>query len=77
MTYVSGAPARRPCRPRDTALALSACSSALLLAAEAVMVPFPHDFAESITATSDGALFISFGGGRISRAAPGATEASE
>ena len=41
------------------------------------MVGFPHDFAESITATSDGALiFSSFTGGRISRA-PGATEASE
>lgn len=49
-----------------------------LLAAETVLVPFPHDFAESITATSDGALiFSSFAGGRISRAAPGAKEASE
>jgi len=48
------------------------------LAADPVVVPFTHDFAESITATSDGALiFSSFAGGRISRAAPGATEASE
>jgi len=73
----------RSFRPRDIALALGAlalgvCSSAPLLAAEAVVVPFPHDFAESITATSDGTLiFSSFAGGRISRAAPGATEASE
>jgi streptogramin lyase len=36
------------------------------------------DRARAITATSDGALiFSSFTGGRISRAAPGATEASE
>jgi hypothetical protein len=54
------------------------CLSAPLLAAEPVLVPFPHDFAESITATSDGALiFSSFTGGRISRAAAGAKEASE
>ena len=60
------------------ALGISACLSSPLLAAEPVLVPFPHDFAESITATSDGALiFSSFTGGRISRAAPGATEASE
>src|SRR5215467_2006511 len=60
------------------ALGISACLSSPLLAAEPVLVPFPHDFAESITATSDGALiFSSFAGGRISRAAPGAKEASE
>ncbi len=48
------------------------------LAAQPVLVPFPHDFAESITATADGSLiFSSFAGGRISRAAPGAAEASE
>ena len=52
--------------------------STAVLAAEPVLVPFPHDFAESITATSDGTLiFSSLAGGRISRAAPGATEASE
>jgi len=58
--------------------ALAACLSTPLRAAEPVLVPFPHDFAESITATSNGALiFSSFTGGRISRAAPGASEASE
>jgi len=54
--------------------------STITLAAEPgpVLVPFPHDFAESITATPDGALiFSSFAGGRISRAAPGAAEATE
>ena len=61
------------------ALAVSAATylSTPLLAAETVVVP-THDFAESITATSDGALiFSSFTGGRISRAAPNAKEASE
>ena len=83
MTCVSLARGHRSFRLRDMALALSALalsvgSSAPLLAAEAVAVPFPHDFAESITATSDGGLiFSSFAGGRISRAAPGAKEASE
>jgi streptogramin lyase len=83
MTYVSFARACQSWRRRDVALALGSVAlsvwlSAPLLAAEAVNVPFPHDFAESITATSDGALiFSSFAGGRISRAAPGAKEASE
>ncbi len=83
MTYNAVARAHRSCRPRDivltlSALALSVCLPAPLLAAEAVVVPFSHDFPESITATSDGALiFSSFAGGHISRAAPGATEASE
>jgi hypothetical protein len=83
MTYVSVASGHRSFLPRDIALALSVsalsvCLSTPLLAAEPVVVPFPHDFAESITATSDGTLiFSSFAGGRISRAGPGATEASE
>lgn len=83
MTKASDAAVRRSGRLRKMALALgtaalAACLSTPLLAAEAVLVPFPYDFAESITATSDGALiFSSFAGGRISRAAPGATEASE
>jgi len=85
MTYVSNAAAHRFGRLREMTLALgipalAACLSTPLLAAEPgpVLVPFPHDFAESITATPDGALiFSSFAGGRISRAAPGAAEASE
>jgi len=83
MTYASDAAAHRSGRLRDIGLALgiqalAACLSAPLLAADPVLVPFAHDFAESITATSDGALiFSSFAGGRISRAAPGAAEASE
>ena len=67
-----------PLRPIWLALGISGCLSSPLLAAEPVLVPFPHDFAESVTATSDGALiFSSFTGGRIGRAAQGATEASE
>ena len=83
MTYAAVAGAHRRCRLRDVAFvlgmsALGMCFSTPLLAAEPVLVPFQHDFAESITATSDGALiFSSFAGGRISRAAPGAVEASE
>lgn len=82
MAYAAAAPACRSRRFRDVSLTLgvaafAACLSTPLLAAEPVLVPF-HDFAESITATADGALiFSSFTGGRISRAAPGATEASE
>jgi hypothetical protein len=58
--------------------ALAAGLSTPLWAADAVLVPFPHDFAESITATSDGTLiFSSFSGGRISHAPKGATEATE
>jgi hypothetical protein len=77
------AAARRSARLRTISLALGIqalglCFSAPLLAADAVVVPFPHDFAESITATADGSLiFSSFAGGRISKAAPGAKEASE
>ena len=57
---------------------IAGLSTRFVLAAEPVLVPFPHDFAESITATSDGTLiFSSFAGGRISRAAPGAIDASE
>jgi streptogramin lyase len=69
-----------PLRSLGLALGISITAglSTSVLAAEPVLVPFPHDFAESITATSDGALiFSSFTGGRISRAAPGATEAGE
>jgi sugar lactone lactonase YvrE len=69
-----------PLRSIGLALGLSVAAGLCtpVLAAEPVLVPFPHDFAESITATSDGALiFSSFTGSRISRAAPGATEASE
>jgi streptogramin lyase len=58
--------------------AMAACLSTPLWAAEPVTVPFEHDFAESITALSDGTLiFSSFAGGRISRAAPGAARAGE
>src|ERR1700722_4973576 len=79
VSYAAIADVRRSCRLRHIGLALgisvAACLSTPLLAAEPVLVPFPHDFAESITATSDGALiFSSFTGGRISRAAPGGKE---
>jgi hypothetical protein len=58
--------------------ALAAGLSTPLWAADAVLVPFPRDFAESITATSDGTLiFSSFAGGRISHAPKGSTEATE
>jgi sugar lactone lactonase YvrE len=83
MAYAAVSSTRRSLGPRDIVLglgmsALALCLSTPLVAAESVLVPFPHDFAESITATSDGALiFSSFTGGRISRAAPGAKEASE
>jgi hypothetical protein len=82
MTYAAIASVRRFCQVRHIGFALGlllvACLCTPLLAAETVLVPFPHDFAESITATSDGALiFSSFAGGRISRAAPNAKEASE
>ena len=43
-----------------------------------VLVPGEHDFPESITGLSDGTLIMSsMAGGRIFRAAPGATEAAE
>jgi len=85
MTYASDGAAHRFRRLRNMTLALgipalAACLSTPLLAAEPapVLVPFPHDFAESITATSDGTLiFSSFAGGRISHATPGAAEATE
>jgi hypothetical protein len=81
-TYSAISRVRRFYLLRSMGLALgisfAAGLSTSVLAAEPVLVPFPHDFAESITATSNGALiFSSFTGGRISRAAPGATEASE
>src|SRR5690242_3160916 len=73
--YVSDAWKQGRGRVRTAALALSfLCLPVPLLAAEAVVVPFPHDFAESITATSDGTLiFSSFAGGRISHAKAGTT----
>jgi hypothetical protein len=83
MTHTSDAGARRSGRLAQIAFALgvgmlAAGLSKPLLAADSVLVPFPHDFAESITATSDGTLiFSSFAGGRISHATPGATEATE
>jgi sugar lactone lactonase YvrE len=64
-------------------MALSACIIGLLCAGGAVraaevVVPGATDFPESITATADGTLFFSsMAGGRIFRAAPGATQASE
>jgi hypothetical protein len=63
-----------------TLAAAAACFSTPLFAADPapVLIPFPHDFAESVTSTSDGTMiFSSFEGGRVSRAAPGATEATE
>ena len=83
MDYAAVAVAHRHCRLHDIAFvlgmsALGMCFSTPVLAAEPVLVPFPHDFAESITAKSDGTLiFSSFAGGRISHAARGETEASE
>src|SRR5580700_3859068 len=48
-----------------------------VLAAD-VIVPGNTDFPESMTGTADGTLyFSSFAGGRIFRAAPGASEAQE
>lgn len=82
MSHAAIASARRSYRASQIGFAfgmlLTGCLCTPLSAAETVLVPFPHDFAESVTATSDGALiFSSFTGGRISRAAPGAKEASE
>src|SRR5271155_1107688 len=62
---------------------VSACVLGLLGAGKAaqaadVTVPGNTDFPESMTGTADGALFFSsFAGGRVFRAAPGATEAQE
>jgi streptogramin lyase len=62
---------------------LSACVIGLLSAGGAaragnVVVPGSTDFPESMTATADGTLFFSsLAGGRIFRAAPGATQATE
>jgi streptogramin lyase len=77
--YVPDARKQGSSRVRTAVFALSLlCLPAPVLAAEAVVVPFPHDFAESITATSDGTLiFSSFAGGRISHAKAGTTEATE
>ena len=72
MTRIWDAAAHRSGGLREIAFALgigalAAGLSTPLWAADAVVVPFPHDFAESITATSDGTLiFSSFAGGRIS-----------
>jgi sugar lactone lactonase YvrE len=53
------------------------CAGGAVRAAE-VVVPGTSDFPESMTATADGTLFFSsMAGGRIFRAAPGATQASE
>jgi sugar lactone lactonase YvrE len=71
-------------RPSFTLAALlGACVIALLGTARPadaadVLVPGTTDFPESITASADGTLFFSaMAGGRISRAAPGASQASE
>ena len=83
MTHTWDAAAHRSGGLREIAFALgigalAAGLSTPLWAAESVVVPFPHDFAESITATSDGTLiFSSFAGGRISHAPKGAAEATE
>jgi sugar lactone lactonase YvrE len=60
----------------------SSCAIALTLAGAAraadVVVPGATDFPESMSASSDGTLyFSSFGNGRIWRAKPGETQASE
>jgi sugar lactone lactonase YvrE len=72
-------------RPRPLArLAVaSACMLALVCAGEAaraadVVIPGTTDFPESMTGTADGTTFYSsLAGGRIFRAAPGATQATE
>jgi hypothetical protein len=62
---------------------LGACALGLLCAsgvarAGSVTVPGTTDFPESMTSTADGTLFFSsLAGGRVFRAAPGASEASE
>jgi sugar lactone lactonase YvrE len=60
----------------------SSCAMALGLAgavrADDVVVPVATDFPESMSASSDGTLyFSSFGNGRVWRAKPGETQASE
>ena len=60
----------------------SSCAIALTLAGAAraadVVVPGATDFPESMSASSDGTLyFSSFGNGRVWRAKPGETQASE
>jgi hypothetical protein len=80
MTHTSDAATRRSGGLGKIAFALGigALAAGPLWAAESVLVPCPNDFAESITATSDGTLiFSSFAGGRISHAIRGATEATE
>ena len=59
-----------------SAIAIAAGGAAR--AADAVVVPGSTDFPESMTASSDGTLyFSSFGNGRVWRAKPGETTASE
>ena len=60
----------------------SCCAMALIIGEAAsaadVVVPGATDFPESMSASSDGTLyFSSFGNGRIWRAKPGETQASE
>jgi sugar lactone lactonase YvrE len=72
---------KRPSRAGILAAAVCglALSGAVAAARAAdVVVPGATDFPESLTATADGTLFFSsIAGGRIWRAAPGATQASE
>lgn len=69
--------------PTNSAIALASCVIGSLLAsghahAADVVVPGSTDFPESMTSTADGTLFFSsMAGGRIFRAAPGETLASE
>ncbi len=73
----------RRSRALSQRMALGALALGLLCAggsarAADVVVPGTTDFPESMTATADGTLFFSsMAGGRIFRATPGATEASE
>jgi len=61
-----------------SAFAIATAAGGAARAADAVVVPGATDFPESMTATSDGTLyFSSFGNGRIWRAKPGETTASE
>jgi sugar lactone lactonase YvrE len=60
------------------AVAVAITSGSVARAQHNVIVPGTRDFPESITSTADGTLFMSsMAGGRIFRAAPGATEAAE
>jgi sugar lactone lactonase YvrE len=72
-------------KARSRALLATSCAAILTLLgsgrtvqAADVTVPGTTDFPESLTAAPDGSLiFGSFAGGRLFKAAPGATEASE